>query len=249
MERISIFNYEAFYLDFLEGNLSEEDTVLLFEFLDKHPELKLEDDALVTLNDDLPVLDDQFKMGLKQVEFNETVITAHNAEQFMIAETEGLLSSEKVIELDQFVGSDTDRMRLRKSFAATRLQPDVRVVFADKDSLKRKKKIALWPIISLAAAACAAVLFLLWDPADTALTIQSDQTVAQKDPLDYRNNTDSSEENEGTTQPSADQNMQLETIGTQGITKSVTATTHVTADRRSYDLVKTATGGTNSCKK
>jgi hypothetical protein len=231
MERISIFNYEAFYLDFLEGNLSEEDTVLLFEFLDKHPELKLEDDALVTLNDDLPVLDDQFKMGLKQVEFNETVITAHNAEQFMIAETEGLLSSEKVIELDQFVGSDTDRMRLRKSFAATRLQPDVRVVFADKDSLKRKKKIALWPIISLAAAACAAVLFLLWDPADTALTIQSDQTVAQKDPLDYRNNTDSSEENEGTTQPSADQNMQLETIGTQGITKSVTATTHVTADR------------------
>lgn len=230
MERISIFNYEAFYLDFLEGNLSEEDTVLLFEFLDKHPELKLEDEGLVTLNDEPPVLDDQFKMGLKQVEFNETAITPNNAEQFMIAETEGLLSNEKLRELDKFVGSDNERIRLRRTFAATKLKPDVRVVFADKDSLKRNKRITLWPVISLAAAACAAVLFLLWDPADSALTVQVNQPVTQKDQKDrstaddQKNGTDNN-----TTQLS--ESLQVAMIGPQELSVNTTVSTNVATDR------------------
>lgn len=230
MERISIFNYEAFYLDFLEGNLSEEDTVLLFEFLDKHPDLKVEDEALVVLNDGLPLLDDQFKMGLKQIEFNETAITAHNAEQFMIAETEGLLSSEKVIELDQFVGSDSDRMRLRKSFAATILKPDVRVVLADKDSLKRKKRIALWPVISLAAAACAAVLFLLWDPADSALTVQVNQTVAQKDQKD-RSTTDDQKNGTDNNTTQSSEPVQVAMLGTQEPSVNTTVSTNAATVR------------------
>jgi len=41
MEHISIFNYEAFYLDFLEGTLSEEDTALFLKFMEEHPELRL----------------------------------------------------------------------------------------------------------------------------------------------------------------------------------------------------------------
>ena len=43
MERISIFNYEAFYLDYLEGRLNQEDSALLLLFLESHPELIVED--------------------------------------------------------------------------------------------------------------------------------------------------------------------------------------------------------------
>ena len=36
-------NYESFYLDFLEGNLNQEDTNAMLAFLDEHPMFKLED--------------------------------------------------------------------------------------------------------------------------------------------------------------------------------------------------------------
>ena len=49
-ERISIFNYEAFYLDHLEGTLGEQDTALLLEFLESHPNLIVEEDELMFLN-------------------------------------------------------------------------------------------------------------------------------------------------------------------------------------------------------
>ena len=46
IKKINIFNYEAYYLDYLEGNISEEDAAVLLDFLDKHPELKMEDEEL-----------------------------------------------------------------------------------------------------------------------------------------------------------------------------------------------------------
>lgn len=39
---INKYNYEAFFLDFIEGNLSPENRKELFEFLGKHPEYKSE---------------------------------------------------------------------------------------------------------------------------------------------------------------------------------------------------------------
>ena len=50
MEKISIFNYEAYYLDLLEGNLSEEDTALLLDFLEQHPHLKLDHEFMPELD-------------------------------------------------------------------------------------------------------------------------------------------------------------------------------------------------------
>ena len=42
MEKITTYNYEAFYLDYLEGNLDENAQVMLFTFLDANPVLKSE---------------------------------------------------------------------------------------------------------------------------------------------------------------------------------------------------------------
>jgi hypothetical protein len=229
MERISIFNYEAFYLDLLEGNLSEKDTVLLFEFLDKHPELKLEDETLMTLNDEPPKLDEQFKSGLKQIEFNSTTITPDNEEQFMIAETEGLLSETKLKELDQYVGADRDRNKMRRTYAVIKLKPDVRVVFSDKDSLKRSRRIALWPVISFAAAACAAVLFLLWDPADSALTVQANQSVAHQDQKDQQQNSEQNDDSAVSDETSS-QPVQVAVVGMQEAAGDTPATAAAVAD-------------------
>ena len=89
MERISIFNYEAFYLDFLEGNLNEEDTALLMAFLEANPDLKMEDDSLPTFEAEEFELDDALKNDLKQPLIDEA-ITNNNVEYFMISDAEGI---------------------------------------------------------------------------------------------------------------------------------------------------------------
>ena len=170
MERISIFNYEAFYLDFLEGNLSEEDTALLLVFLEENPHLKVEDEELPIFGFENASLDSSFKANLKQLVFNETPITLNNSEQFLIAETENLLSEEKKAELTSFVSKHLELAQTQKLYTATHLIADKSVVFADKDSLKQSKKIVLWPFISLAVAASVAILFFLWNPTTSGIT-------------------------------------------------------------------------------
>jgi hypothetical protein len=179
MERISIFNYEAFYLDFLEGNLSKEDTALLLAFLEEHPELKVDDDMFPTLEESPLHLENGFKAELKQILFNEDAITPVNVEQFMIAEQEGLLSKEKSAELERFVGRDKALLTTRKLYAASRLKPDLSLVFVDKKALKRAKRVVLWPYISIAAAASVAIFFLLWNPS-AGLNTNTTGTVTSK---------------------------------------------------------------------
>jgi hypothetical protein len=171
MKRISIFNYEAFYLDFLEGNLSEEDAALLLAFLEENPHLKVEDEELPIFGCENASLDSSFKANLKQCVFNETPITRDNADQFLIAETEDLLSSAKKSELERFVSKHPELIQTQKIYAASHLIADKSIVFADKDSLKQSKKIVLWPFISLAVAASGAILFFLWNSTTNGITV------------------------------------------------------------------------------
>lgn len=182
MEKISIFNYEAFYLDFLEGNLSEEDSLLLLKFLEQHPELKVEDDMLVTLDDEALQLDAQFKADLKQISFDETGITSQNVEKFLIAETEGLLSYQKQDELNQIVGKDASLIQLRKLYSSTRLIADKSIVFANKKDLKQNKRIVLWPYLTLAAATIAILLFFWNATTNMVETTGESNTAINKTP-------------------------------------------------------------------
>lgn len=163
MEHISIFNYEAFYLDFLEGNLNEEETALFLAFMEAHPELKLEDESLFPVESELAQLDDAFKQNLKQVSFVDTPISLSNVEQFLIAQTEGQLSASKSAELDAFVKNKPELVAAQRLYTASHLQADLMVTYTDKNSLKRKKTIVLWPYVSLAlAASLTAVLFYVF---------------------------------------------------------------------------------------
>ena len=168
MERISIFNYEAFYLDFLEGTLSEEETALFLAFLEEHPELQLEDENLFAIEEDQAVLDASFKENLKQLNFETTAITLNNVEQFLIAQTEGLLSSTKRAELNVFLSKDPSLLHAQRLYANTKLNPDLSIVFEEKASLKQARRITLWPILSMAAAASVAVFFFLGNPSTDA---------------------------------------------------------------------------------
>lgn len=158
MERISIFNYEAFYLDYLEGNLSEADTHQLLLFLEEHSECRLEEEGFMTLNAETPMRYSG-KNNLKQ--FDETaVIGLDNVEDFMIADSEGLLNDKKQAELALVVAENEALKATRDRYKAVYFKPDVSVAYQGKADLKQRKTIVLWPFLSGVAAVAAIVVFV-----------------------------------------------------------------------------------------
>jgi len=151
MERISIFNYEGFYLDFLEGTLSEEDTSLLFAFLKLHPELVVELDDLPIIDKSLVKIDSSFLERLKQTDLASDKITVANAESFMIASFEGQLFESKETELLILLNANPSLATEFAQIQQLKLMADESIVYPDKGALIQRKKIVLWPFVAAAA--------------------------------------------------------------------------------------------------
>ena len=168
MEQLNIYNYEAFYLDFLDGNLNQEDVAQLFRFLDENPSLKIEEenfDEIINFNERL---DDSFKNELKQVDFELDEITQFTINSFLIAQFEKQLSANKEKEIEEFLVEHPNFKKEQQQINSTFLNPDLSIVYPDKKSLKKSETPYLWPIIS-SIAAIVVILFLVMNPTSTSL--------------------------------------------------------------------------------
>lgn len=157
-DQISIYNYEAFYLDYLEGNLDENATLVLFAFLTENPELKVENLG-PELIDDSNILGMDFKNILKQ-NLDSSAVTLHTIDYFLIAEKEGQTSPAKIAEIDSFISENSGFKVDRKIYALSALVANKTIVFKDKNTLKHRKSFVLWPYLSFLAAA--SIVFLIW---------------------------------------------------------------------------------------
>lgn len=177
MEKISIFNYEAFYLDFLEGNLNEEDVAMLLDFLKKHPELEVEMDELPLLQPQKNVsIDSSFANSLKQVDFELDAIRLNNCEAFVIASVEQQLSTEKQKELFQFAEKNKVINELISEYSNIKLVADSSIVYPKKSELKKSRKIVLWPYI--VAAASIVLFFFVYQGSSSENGSAGDQMTA-----------------------------------------------------------------------
>lgn len=184
MDRISIFNYEAFYLDYLEGNLSEEDTTLLMEFFDANPDLRMDDEELPSFSSNQNViLEDQWKNSLKHTSDDEA-ITVSNIDQFLIAETEGLLAEDKIQELDTFVAEHSEFENDRKIYAVTHFEPDTTVIYTDKDGLKQEKARVVWFYYAVAAAASVILFLWVWNSTQGITELNDNSVIVADDSHD-----------------------------------------------------------------
>lgn len=163
---INIENYEAFYLDFLEGNLKEEETRAFELFLEQHPDLKV-DEELPNLSEQLNLsLDRDFLSSMKMFNVTEN-ITENNCEQFMIAAVEEILPTTKKIELNDFLAKRND---LRSEFAfyeKTKLVADFNVTYTEKSSLKKGFVIPMYA--KFVAIAASLILVLLFFPSTNSV--------------------------------------------------------------------------------
>jgi len=157
MKKITTHNYEAFYLDYLEGNLDDIEQAMLFDFLNANPNLKAEfekeSDVLeFTVHPDLESLSKFEKEDLKYFDCKANEICLNNVADFMVAEVEGEISADKKIQLHNFVVEH--ELELDKNyFNATVLQANLAEVYPHKNELKKATLIIpLWVKISAVAA-------------------------------------------------------------------------------------------------
>ncbi|MGZ3864193.1 MAG: hypothetical protein ACXVPN_13970 [Bacteroidia bacterium] len=128
---INLHNYEAFFLDHKEGNLSAELQNELFLFLEKHPHLYEELAAFenVTL-DDLGVAEIfPAKESIRRTEFTN---------DDLIAYTEGIADAKTKREIEKLSSQSRELKKELALYEAAVVQPDLSVRFENRSTLKKR---------------------------------------------------------------------------------------------------------------
>jgi hypothetical protein len=156
-------NFEAYLLDYLEGNLDPLLTADLMAFLAENPEFEKyipDYDSALTLTDILPFTQ---KNHLKKEFSDIPQITQANFDEFCIADCEGLLLERDLTRLRDYISRYPEKQRDLDLYRRIKLQPDTSLKFSRRDLLKNNRRPArlryLYFVVGMAAAF--ALLFLL----------------------------------------------------------------------------------------
>lgn len=155
---ITIHNYEAYLLDYMEGNLDVTKEKELHEFLSLHPELNPgENIQLSTIAPENIVFSN--KNSLKKFDFTQK-ITEFNFDDFCIAYYEGILPSDQETRLNHYCLKHNKEKDF-EFYGKTYLKPDPSSFFKNKNALYRKNHSKEIRFIILQVSAVAASIALL----------------------------------------------------------------------------------------
>ena len=166
MGQINMYNYEAYLLDFSEGNLTEELQMELELFLIQHPELdiNLSELELLSLNEEIFLFEN--KQHLKKS--NADLVS----EAQFVAYIENQLSEDEKIQVEKSCAVNTQLAKELALFQKTIALADTTIIYPNKNELKRKPKV-IWfdfSVTQYAAAACILFLiglFVFWPKTET----------------------------------------------------------------------------------
>lgn len=159
-EKINKDNYEVFYLDYLEGNLSGEDLVAFEIFLANNPNLNI-DEELPSVALESAELDPSFKNSLK-VFSEEESLNGESIERWLIAREERLLTYSQEKELVAFLNKNPHHNPLSLRYKQTHVIADTSIVFPHKAKLKKGARVIPLFALSSAIAACAVLAILAY---------------------------------------------------------------------------------------
>ncbi len=145
-------NYEAFFLDYLEGNLSEAAQQALNNFLLQYPELRKE------LNDMQIIEMEESYASFSQKEL-KAIPFKNDFDNFCIAKLENDLTCEELKLFDDFLLADNIRTKTYLQYEKTKLVPNKQVLYPYKSSLKKRFTI-LFPYGQIAVAA--SIMLFIW---------------------------------------------------------------------------------------
>lgn len=156
-------NYEAVYLDYLEGNCSPELTSELLLFLEAHPDLKLDDELLPVLESEQFGLSEFDKLLLKKSEEKAIVITPQNVDYYFVAQTERQLTLAEEQALATWLKANPAFVAEQALHQQSILQADQTLVYPNKKALKKEAAIIpLWTRSLSIAASLTLLIGLGW---------------------------------------------------------------------------------------
>lgn len=157
-------NYEAFFLDYWEKNLSTEQVAELLVFLEENPDLKeaFEIFENIDLKPDKSIKFEQ-KNNLKKSEIIPTEnITENNFDEYMVAKLEGDISEEDAVELTAFLELNPTLKLHYNLYRSTLLTVDTKIIFDNKKSLKKTAFFVLYQTqIRFGISIAASIIILL----------------------------------------------------------------------------------------
>ena len=130
--KINKNNYEAYFLDFHEGNLSPEEVAELLLFVERHPELKEELEGFENFTiEDYSSITFENKSSLKKE------ITDENREEYFIKAVENTLNTAEKTLLENYLKQHPRFLVDYNLFQKTKVEADTSIVFEKKDAMKK----------------------------------------------------------------------------------------------------------------
>jgi hypothetical protein len=155
--KINKDNYELFFLDYHEQNLSAEMVAELFLFLEKNPDLKDEFESFQIIP-----LPEQSTVKFPDKEFlKKGIINTNNFQHYFIGKVEGTLTHEEQLQLEQFLIDFPAYKKDLSLFEKTKLQPVFSIIYEAKQQLKKPIPLYTRPESWYYVAAAACILFLM----------------------------------------------------------------------------------------
>jgi len=141
--KINRNNYEAFFIDYLEGNLDEKLVDDFIEFLQQNPDLKEE----LSLFETVSIGQEEITFSKKELLLKEKYDIENEFNQAAIARLEGDISESENTEFENYLSTHSDKQKEAELFNKTKLQPDKSLVFSKKKKLFRYsagRTVLLW---------------------------------------------------------------------------------------------------------
>jgi hypothetical protein len=135
MKKISHINYEAFLLDYAEGNLSAENTADLLLFLEQNPDLKVD---LESLSEAIVSPDSSVNAGFKRTLYKTKSHIESRFNALAISWYDQSISEQEKQELEQLFLQFPELVNAFSAFENTFLKPDFSVDFDNKLTLKKE---------------------------------------------------------------------------------------------------------------
>ncbi len=178
-------NYEIWFLDYLEEKLDPVQKEMVRQFLIVNPDLA------GGLEGYIPALKAEIhpsfphKERLKKVLYEDPAMLESTA----LAALEGDLAEGERNQFERWIENKPDSRKLMNILGSTKLQPDLKIHFPDKNRLKRKSMPLANGIRIAAVAAILMLAFFIFSPSlkkeetSSALTTESKVTVQKNDPV------------------------------------------------------------------
>ena len=159
MSKINLKNYEAYFLDFSEGSLSNTEQQDLRDFLTKHPQLKEE---LVKFEQPLLTANHSYNQSLKNQLLREETTGLPLLDYLMVAQVEETISSSEKRKLSEMVNTNEALLSDLAVYHKTKLTADETIYYSNKEALlKKDNRFAFWAKSISTVAAAALILSLL----------------------------------------------------------------------------------------